>query len=86
MAAWFEPLLTLLAEQPPDTPTLTLTLVEIEALAQGPLPAGAAARGYWQRHVADGLGRQMAAIGWRVRRFHRYPTAVTFVRVPAADA
>ena len=86
MAAWFEPLLAFLADQPADTTTLTLTLAQIEALASGPIPAGAAARGYWQSHVADGLGRRMAAIGWRVRRFRRYPSAVTFVRVSGADA
>ena len=86
MAAWFDPVLALLADQPADTLTLTLTLAEIKALASGPLPAGAAARGYWQGHITDGLGRQLVTIGWRVSRFHRYPAAVTFVRVPGADA
>ena len=48
MAAWFDPLLALLAAQPPATTTLTLTLGELAALASGPVPAGLATRTYWR--------------------------------------
>ena len=80
MAAWFEPLIALLAEQPPDTITVTLTLGALEALANGPLPAGFATRPYWWRHD-HGMGRRLAVIGWQTAHVGRRAQSVTFARI-----
>ena len=63
MAAWFAPLLALLADQPPDTATVMLTLGELEALTSGPLPAAAATQTYWYAG-ASAPSQRLATIGW----------------------
>ena len=82
MAAWFDPLLTLLADQPVDTPTVTLTLGDLAALATGPLPANAATRTYWWRS-SSAPGRRLAAQGWRMVRVNRSARTLTFAWVGA---
>ena len=82
MPAWFEPLLAVFADQPVETTTLTLTLAEIEALADGPTPAGLATRTYWQGR-ASSVRRRLIAIGWHMARFNRASGTLTFARVPA---
>ena len=79
MAAWFDPVLALLAAQPPATTTLTLTLGELAALASGPVPAGLATRTYW-RTPSNQIGRRLAAIGWRTASFNRRVQTITFSR------
>ena len=85
MPVWFEPLLTLLADQPPETTTVTLTLTEVAALASAPVPAGAATQLYWQGRGSS-VRRRLAAIGWRVGRLNRRVATITFARLPGADA
>ena len=82
MAAWFNPLLVFLAEQPPTVAALTLTLAELQVLAGEPLPAGATTWTYWQGGAADAPSQQLAAVGWRVRRFSQQPLTMTFARRP----
>ena len=85
MPAWYEPLLALLAVQPADTTTLTLTLAEIQALACGPLPASFATRTYWQRG-GRGIHQRLAAAGWRVWRVGDRASLITFVRLSGETA
>ena len=82
MAAWFDPLIALLAAQPPDTTTVTLTLGDLEALASRPLPAGAATHTYWQGQVS--VRRRLVAIGWRMARINRQSRTLTFARIGGA--
>ena len=83
MAAWFDPLIALLAEQPPDTTTVTLTLSDLEMLARGPLPASAATHLYWQGHTSASR-RRLAAIGWSMIRLNRGSHTLTFARIGGA--
>ncbi len=85
MPRWYDALLTLLAEQPPEVATVTLTLVEIEALAAGPLPPSARTRGYWWDGGAKAMSHRLAAIGWRVAHVRGRPLTLTFVRRPSVD-
>ena len=80
MAAWFDPLLARLAEQPPDTLTVTLTLDELEALASEPMPARAITHVYWQRH-GSAPRQRLAAIGWSMVRINRQVRTLTFARI-----
>ncbi len=82
MAAWFDPLLALLADQPIDTPTVTLTLSDLAGLACGPLPTSAATRTSWWRR-SSAPGRRLAAQGWRMVRVNRSARTLTFARVAA---
>lgn len=74
----FDSLVDALAVQPPETATVTLTLVEIEALLGRPLPAGAWARQYWRNRSHDRSWLRTA--GWRVSGFDRHGLVVTFAR------
>ncbi len=83
-ARWYEPLLTFLAEQPPGTLSVILTLTELEALAVQPLPASAMTRSYWRNRKNGAMGARLAARGWRVGPFGRGPTSmITFIRLPS---
>ena len=80
---WFDPLLAFLAEQPPETTSVTRTLAELEALAGRPLPASTVSRPYWRQQQPGGMGRRLAARGWRAGSFGRgHALAITFVRLP----
>ena len=72
MAAWFDPVLVLPAEQPPDTITVTLTLAEIEALLGKRLPLSARVHGWWLRRSPQaGYRRLLTPLGWTVGAVHR---------------
>ncbi len=80
---WYEPLLAFLAEQPPETVRVTLTFAELEALADGSLPSGAAGRSYWRQTNPRGMGTRLKVVGWRLQRWQREPVPLlTFERVP----
>ncbi len=82
MPHWSDPLLTLLAEQPPETTTLTLTLDEVAALVGASLPRSVASRSYWRLRAPKAMGARLRAAGWWVAQFEpRGPTAtITFIR------
>ena len=80
MATWFDPVLGMLAGQPPDTTTVTLTLAALAALAGRPLPASATTPTYWQGHTS--VRRRLAAIGWRTARAGRGAATIPFARLP----
>ena len=80
MAAWFEPLLALLGEQPPDTTTVTLTLGDLEALTRGLVPADVVTERYWQGYASTVRG-QLATIGWSMVRLNRRSRTLTFARI-----
>ena len=83
MAAWFEPLLAALADQPAATTTVTLTLAELEALASRPVPTSAATQGYWHSNLPYSPRRRLAAIGWRAGHVDRMAATITFIRIAA---
>jgi len=82
---WFDPLLTVLRDQPGETEVVTLTLVEIAVLAEQPLPRSVLTRTYWWNRRGGSVGSRLAAIGWRVTHAQRHDEEVTltFVRVTA---
>ncbi len=79
---WYEPVLRLLAEQPPETVSVTLTVADLEVLAAGPLPTTAYIRSYWWRNEPGYAPHHFAAIGWRVAHMRGRPLAITFGRLP----
>ena len=82
MPRWYEPLLTFLAQQQPETASVTLTFADLEVLVGRPLPARAVSRSYWRHRKPGGMGHRLAALGWRVGPFGRGQTsAITFVRL-----
>ncbi len=86
MAHWSDPLLRLLAEQPAETTSVTLTYAELAALAGGPLPPSGVIRGYWWNRRSGQMGHRVAVIGWRVGRVRGRPPTITFVRQPPAGS
>ena len=85
MAHWYDALLALLAAQPPEVVSVTLTLAEVEALAGGRMPAGGLTRAYWRQRRPGGMGHRLMTLGWRVGRFGRGQTVtITFVRYAPA--
>ena len=86
MPRWFDPLLAFLAEQPPETVTVTLALDELLAFAAGPAPRGALTRGYWRGRQPGTVGHRLAAIGWRTQSMRGRPLTITFVRQPPATS
>ena len=82
MAHWSDPLLALLAEQLPETTTLTLTLDEVATLVGAPLPCSVASRSYWRLRTPKAMGSRLRAAGWWVAQFEpRGPTTtITFIR------
>ncbi len=82
MPHWSDPLLALLAEQPPDTTTLTLSLAEVTALVGTSLPPSAKARGYWHARGPKAMGQRLRAVGWWVAQVECRGTAtmITFMR------
>ena len=79
---WSAPLLAFLAEQPPETASVTLTFAEVEVLVGGELPVIARTRYYWWGQTSGTMGPRLAAIGWRVAHARGRPPAFTFVRLP----
>jgi hypothetical protein len=63
-------------------PEITLTLAEIEALLQRPLPRSARSdRSWWRnRRIGAPQARAWLEAGWRVRAFDRRAAVVRFVR------
>ena len=82
MPHWSDPLLVLLAEQPPGTTMLTLTLDEVAMLVGVPLPPGASTRGYWHARAPKAVGHRLRAAGWWVTQVQRRgdETTITFIR------
>jgi hypothetical protein len=85
MPSPYAPLATLLANQPPETTTVTLTLPEIEAVLGRALPAGAWARGWWHGTRYGERPHPWAAVGWQAvaMAMGQVPPTVTFARVPS---
>jgi hypothetical protein len=83
MPSPYAPLATFLTSQPATTTTVTLTLDEIAQLLGHTLPAGAWARGWWQRPRESGRLRPWVAAGWRVTRvaMRQVAPTITFARV-----
>ena len=71
MSHWSDPLVALLAAQPPETTSVTLTYTEVAALATGTLPVGAAARSYWWNSATGGMATRLRVSGWQLRRWRR---------------
>jgi hypothetical protein len=78
MAAKYQPLAAFLVGQGPGE--VTLTLAEVEAILQQPLPGSAGLRWWWQSSRDAHTWR---VAGWRARLDPR-GRRVTFVRVPPA--
>ena len=85
MPHWSEPLVVLLAEQPADTTSVTLTIAELMMLAGGRLPAMAETRSYWWTPKSGSMVNRLAAIGWRAAHVRGRPLALTFERVAATN-
>ena len=83
MLHWYEPLLAFLAEQPPETTCVTLTLNELEVLAGQSLPVSSAIRTYWWRWKQGAMRPHLVAIGWQVVQARGRPLVITFGRQPA---
>ena len=82
-ARWYEPLLAFLAEQPPETTSVTLAFAQVEALVGGELPVIARTRYYWWGQISGTMGPRLAVIGWRVAHVRGRPATITFVRLPS---
>ena len=80
---WDAPLRTFLAEQPPETPSVALTLVDVETLVGGAVPPTGRTRGYWWDRGPRSMGQRLAVIGWRVTQVRVHPPTITFVRLPS---
>ena len=74
----YQPLVDYLAGQPAATTSVSLTLAEIEALVEAPLPRTAATRIWW--HNARPYWRLLHAAGWRVVGFDVLGRRATFAR------
>ena len=86
MPTRYQPLGDYLAALSPETTTLTLTLLEIEALLGAPLPASARGRQWWVNQWSESSqARVWRRAGWRVagHALRAVPPAVTFERLPA---
>jgi len=79
-------LAALLSAQPTETLELTLSLAELEALADAPLPRGAYARRFWMDRGDGKVNTALAQIGWRFVGFDRDAGAVTLGRLPESAA
>ena len=76
----YEPLRAYLAAQPGRQ--VMLTLWELEAILDAPLPRSAQSRGWWTRATAGPQTSAWREAGWRVARVAPRPAPgiVTFVR------
>ena len=86
MPSAYQPLVDYLAGQPPSTPTVTLTLAEIEQVLGQPLPAAASTQTWWTAQRGwDRQPRPWLAAGWRVANvaMRGMPPTVTFARITA---
>ncbi len=81
-AQWFDPLLAFLAEQPPETTSVTLTVPAIAAIVGGDVPRAGLIRGYWRGRGKQSIGPRLAAIGWQVAHVRGRPATITFERLP----
>jgi hypothetical protein len=87
MPSSYQPLVDYLAGRPPSTPTVTLTLPEIEQVLGRALPAGASTHAWWTAPRGwDRQPRPWLVAGWRVAgvAMRTVPPTVTFARVAAA--
>ena len=82
MPHWCDPLVTFLAEQPPETASVTLTYAELEAVAGGSLPTVALVRNHWRNRTPGHVAYRLVAVSWRIRHIHGRPPTFTFVREP----
>ena len=83
MSHWDAPLLAFLADQPPETTVVALTVAEVETLVGGRMPVSGLTRGYWWDRGRGSKGRRLAAIGWQVAHIRGWPATITFVRLPS---
>ncbi len=84
MARWDATLFALLAAQPVETTSVTITLEELAAFAGGPIADAAYGRSYWSGHGPGTLGRRIRLAGWRVAEMHEgIHATITFVRQPS---
>ena len=70
MPPWYDPLFALLAGQSAQTTRVTITLNEVAALAEVPIPDAAYAWSYWSSPARSPLRRRLRAAGWRVAAMH----------------
>ena len=80
-ARWYEPLLTFLAEQPPEMASVTLTVAELATLVGNRLPATAVTRAYWWTHKQGAIADRLGVTGWRVAHMRGRPPVITFMRL-----
>ena len=74
----YQPLIDYLAGQPVTTTKVSLTLTEIEALIDAPLPRTAATRLWWRN--SRPYWRLLHAAGWRVAGVDIPGRTATFAR------
>ena len=79
MPHWYDPLLVFLADQPPETVSVTLTLDEVAVLVGAPFPRGAFTRGYWHARGPNAVGQRLRAAGWWVTKVQPRGTATTII-------
>ncbi len=77
---WYDPLLSFLAEQPPGTTSVMLTVAELTTLVGSRLPMRAMTRSCWHIHKDEEASAHVVAVGWRVASMHGRPLVLTFER------
>lgn len=83
MSSRYHPVTDYLAGLPPETVTVTLTLLEVEGVLGQALPLTAHFSSWWRNDPARRQALGWLRVGWHVTRaqVRQAPSAITFTRV-----